>query len=379
MPTGVCWLGKLPAFFQICLDVTSEFVIITPEISRGSGGLADHTAALLRRWQPAGPVTVIAAESAASGESSWNVKQLGSDYRGILDQLPAVDGTIFVQYSAYGFNRLGYPRDLLRALTDWRTRTTGRLVVMFHEIWTMWPITNQNFVVQYLHRRALKRLLGICDAAFTSTASQAAHLNKLCPAASVQVLPVGSNIARVEARGVLRQPGCAVLFGLLPTRVRALTTLKMSLSRLAGAGRISKIVTLGQGTDPDANLVERNLLEELNLTDGFVQHGAQAEKACSEILSSAAFGIFGQNELSCTKSGTFMAYAAHELKVIAEFADSAKPPPVAWLVSPAELLDDVPDTELDRRAECLCIWQKENSSWDVIARKIGQALGMSSD
>jgi hypothetical protein len=280
----------------------------------------------------------------------WKVQQLGPNFRGILDQLPAISGTVFVQYSAYGFNRLGYPRDLLRALIHWRRRGGGRLVAMFHEIWTIWP--------------------------FTSTASQAEHLNQLCSTASVQVLPVGSNIARFEAGPIARQPGCAALFGLLPTRVRALKAMKKSLAKLAEAGRISKILTLGQGTDSDANSVERDLLQKLNLPDGFVQHGAQSEKSCSEILSSAGFGIFGQNELSCTKSGSFMAYAAHELKVIAEFADSAKPPPVAWLVSPAELLEGIPETELNRRAKCLCMWQKENSSWDVIARKIGHALGM---
>ncbi|MFL6514663.1 MAG: hypothetical protein ACJ8M1_06530 [Chthoniobacterales bacterium] len=354
--------------------MTSELFIITPEISPGRGGLADHTAALLRQWHLTRPVTLVTAEPQRLAGSPWNVRQLGSDYRGILDQLPIANGTLFVQYSAYGFDRLGYPRDLLRALVDWRKCGAGRLVVMFHEIWTIWPITNKNFAVQFLHRRGLKRLLNVCDAVFTTTASQAEHLNNLCPAASVQVLPVGSNIARVDAGQIPRERGCAALFGLLPTRVRALEVMQRSLAMLAEAGRLSKIVTVGQGTDMAAQAEERGLLQNLNLSGGFLQHGPQSEQSCSEILSSASFGIFGQNELSCTKSGSFMACAAHELRIIARFADSAKPPPACWLVSPDELLGDIGDDELDRRAQCLCIWQKENSSWVVIARQIGQAL-----
>jgi len=354
--------------------VTSELVIITPEISPERGGVADHTAALLREWHLARPVTVFTPESCSAVESLMNVKPLGSGYRDILDQLPTVNGTVFVQYSAYGFDRLGYPRDLIRALVDWRRRGSGRLVVMFHEIWAIWRITNKNFAVQYFHRRALRRLLNVCDAVFTTTASQADHLNQVCPAASVQVLPVGSNIRRIEGAKISRQRGCAALFGLLPTRVRALKEMQRSLAALAERGSIAKIVTLGQGTDARAEADERDLLQHLNLQEGFVQHGAQSEKSCSEILSSATFGIFGQNELSCTKSGSFMAYAAHELRVIAEFAGSSKPPPVCWLVSPAELLGGIDHDELHRRAQCLCIWQKENFSWTVIARQIGHAL-----
>ena len=71
-----------------------------------------------------------------------------------------------------------------------------------------------------------------------------------------------------------------------------------------------------------------------------------------------------------------MAYAAHQLNVLADFADPSKPPPVCWLVAPAELLKGIPEHELARRAECLRMWQEQNCSWTVIANKIGRALAI---
>ena len=105
-----------------------------------------------------------------------------------------MDGKVLVQYSAYGFDRYGYPRWLIEALLEWKKETQGILAIMFHEIWAFWPVWNKNYLLQQLHRRDLRRLLRVTDAVFTSTSSQAAHLTALSPRCPIQVLPVGSNI-----------------------------------------------------------------------------------------------------------------------------------------------------------------------------------------
>jgi hypothetical protein len=91
-------------------------------------------------------------------------------------------------------------------------------------------------------------------------------------------------------------------------------------------------------------------------------------------LFAASFGIFAHDELSLTKSGTFMAYAAHELNVLVDFADKSKPAPICWLVTPRELSQGMSNSELKIRAESLRAWQKENSSWELIARTFADAL-----
>jgi hypothetical protein len=358
--------------------VTSPLVIITPELKRGCGGLADHTLRLLECWGCPQHVSVLIPHDQlnATAESVSSTTPLGLTAEEIQAQLPLVNGRVLVQYSAYGFDRLGYPRELIKALIDWKTTTGGRLVVMFHEIWTFWPLLNKNYFLQRLHRRRIRRLLAACDGVFTSTPSQAGHLRDLAPGAAVQVLPVGTNIRPVDSPPANCQPGSALLFGLQPTRVRALKTMHQHLLTLARAGVLSRIVCIGQGDDPSLAAAERELLQGLGLAKGFEQQGSMPEHAVSQALFSAEFAIFGQNELSCHKSGSFMAYAAHQSSVIADFAAPAKPPPICWLVAPGELLGGIDKSEVRRRAKFLRIWQEQHASWATIADALGGALGL---
>lgn len=335
--------------------MSDEIVIISPELSAGVGGVADYTQRLIDAWP---------------GHKNLRVLVPGN----APPELPSSGGKILVQYSAYGFDHHAYPKKLIRALINWKIKTGGRLVVMFHEIWTFWPITNKNFFVQLLHRHEIKKLIQAADQAFTSTQSQAEHLAALSPRTPVRLLPVGSNIRRNEDVDLARTPGHAVIFGLQRGRVRDLRKMRDCLRPLAAAGRIRKIISLGAGIDPALEAEERSLLSTLELKEGFELRGSRPEREVSEALLRASFGVFVQNELSLTKSGTFMAFAAHEPNVIADFASTTKPPPICWLVSPRELLAEISNSELKGRAENLRSWQNENSSWDLIARTFAEAL-----
>src|SRR6266446_6051988 len=183
--------------------MNDEVVIVTPELPPAVGGVADYTQRLIEAWPDKENLQVLVPENP-------------------MEELSPRGGRVLVQYSAYGFDHHGYPRKLIRALVDWKTKTGGRLVVMFHEIWTFWPVTNKNFFLQLLHRRAIKKLLGVADKVFTSTQTQAEHLTALSPRNTIHVLPVGSNIRRNEDVDLRRIPGCAVIFGLQRARIRGL-------------------------------------------------------------------------------------------------------------------------------------------------------------
>jgi len=337
--------------------MNDEVVIVTPELPPAVGGVADYTQRLIEAWPDKENLQVLVPRNAME------------------ELLPGV-GRVLVQYSAYGFDHHGYPRKLIRALIDWKIKTGGRLVVMFHEIWTFWSVTNKNFFVQFLHRRAIKSLLKAADKVFTSTESQAEHLRALSSPNPIGVLPVGSNIRRNEDVDLARMPGCAVIFGLQRARLRGLRKMRSSLSSLAAAGYITKIISIGAGSDSNLHDEERSLLNSLPLKEGFEQLGPRPEREISELLLAASFGIFAHDELSLTKSGTFMAYAAHELNVLADFADKSKPAPVCWLVTPRELSQGMSNSELKSRAESLRVWQRENSSWKLIGRTFAEALGL---
>jgi hypothetical protein len=334
--------------------VMDEVVIVTPEVAPGAGGVGDYTLRMIEQWEGRANVRFVIPP---------------------LDelQLPERDGRVLVQYSAYGFDQFGAPRKLLRRLRDWKQSGGGVLVMMFHEIWTFWPSWNHNRLLQALHRHSLGKLLPHVDAIFTSTASQAEHLRRLAGGRTVQVLPVGSNVPVVQGDAV-RDPGAAVLFGLQGSRLRALRELHEHLRPLAEARRITSLTSVGGGNTAAGERDEREMLSRLALVNGHQQRDALPEEEVSAELSQASFGISAQDELSITKSGTFMAYAAHGLSIISPAADPVGLAPLCWATHPAELLRGVSEDELRERAARLRDWQQNTASWSRIADRFAEAL-----
>lgn len=356
--------------------MTPETVIVCPELQAGSGGLADYTLRVAENWPSAAPLRFV-VPTTERGElpslpPSLIVTPVERQSRALLAALPPGDGAVLLQYSAYGFDQLGYPRWLLRGLLEWKKRSRGLLAIMFHEIWTFWPVLNKNYFVQQLHRRDIRKLLAEAEAIFTSTSSQAEHLRALRPASHIEVLPVGSNVRRISPSPRERDPGVAVLFGLQRTRRRALQAMQADLHSLAQQNCLAKVITIGAGSAEAER--ERGLLDSLKLSAGFEQRGQTVEEELSELLLTAQFGISNQDDLSVTKSGTFMAYAAHGLDVISPSAGRTKPEPFCWLIAPSELLRGIAPNELRDRAERLRLWQEAIASWPRIAAQFARAL-----
>jgi hypothetical protein len=356
--------------------VTDETVIISPELS---GGVGDYTRRLLEHLPRIAGLRLIVPKIGNRPESSfeqYQVEETDGTARDLRDRLPISGGKVFVQYSAYGFDRLGYPRWLINGLLDWKKHSQGALMIMFHEIWAFWPIWNKNYIPQQLHRRALRRLLRVADVVFTSTPSQAEHLSALSSRCAIKVLPVGSNIRRVQPAEGEREAGLAVLFGLQRSRIRALRRMGAELKSLGAAGRIRRIVTAGSGRSREGDDEELALLLEIELIDSFEQRGPLPEEKISELLSTCEFAISTQDELSITKSGTFMAFAAHGLSILSCYADASKPEPLSLMTSPKELMNGVTHLELQARGEKLRRWQERTSAWPHIANQVARVLGM---
>lgn len=351
-------------------------VIISPELS---GGVGDYTRRLLEHLPPISRLRLVIPKIGnrpISCLDRYPVEETDCTASDLCGRLPTPAGTVLVQYSPYGFDWLGYPRWLINGLLQWKSHAGGSLIVMFHEIWTFWPIWNKNRLLQYLHRRDVRRLLRSADFVFTSTASQAEHLKALHPGCSIQVLPVGSNIRRVRSGDGERERGLAVLFGLQSSRIRVLQKMENGLRSLAATERLKKIVTTGSGGTRKGDDEELALLLRLELAGGFEQRGPLPEEKVSDLLSTSEFGIAVQTELSITKSGTFMAYAAHGLNILSCYADRTKAKPVSLMTSPEELMEGITSAELERRGENLRQWQERTSGWREIAAAMAQALGV---
>lgn len=352
-----------------------ETVIVTAELS---GGVGDYTRRLIEHLPCTSDLRLLIPKIRNRSTSSleqYVVDETPNTARDLCNLLPHSGGSVLVQYSAYGYDRLGYPRWLIKGLQDWKRRSGGRLIVMFHEIWARWPIWNKNSVVQYLHRRDIGKLLRVTDLAFTATSSQARYLADLDARCPIEVLPVGSNIPLPGDTSMRRrEPGLALLFGMQQARIRALRMMSADLRELAGVGRIRRIVTMGAGRTQHGDGEEEASLRELGLVEGFERRGPLPEKEISEILLTSEFAISVQDELSITKSGTFMAFATHGVNVLSCYADATKPEPISLITSAEELRIGVSVEELRSRAERLRRWHDRTSAWPVIADHVARAL-----
>lgn len=347
-------------------------MVVSPELRAGAGGLADYTRRLVEQWPNEWNLRFLIPENSEPVDDS-RVETMARNARALRQKLPRAGGRVLLQYSAYGFDRVGYPRWLLRELTNWKKNSNGLLVVMFHEIWSFWPRLNKNYFVQEMHRRALAKLVAVADVIFTSTRSQAERLNEFKPRTPVQLLPVGSNI-RVTATSHSRETATAVLFGLQGSRINALRAMAADLRSLVRAKKFAKIISIGGGNSARDDDEERKLLRDLIGEDGYALRGPMAEDEISHEFMKAGFGISAQDELSLTKSGTFMAYAAHGLNVLSRLGGSDQGKPRRWLTSPEELLAGLAARELETRAENLRAWQERTASWPHIAEQFARAL-----
>ena len=355
--------------------MTAETVIVAPELI--AGGVGDHTRLLLQNLPRISSLRLIVPKIGGrplSAFEEYPVQEVERNRRDFRNRLPRDGGKVFVQYSAYGFSNHGYPRWLIETLMDWKQASGGLLVIMFHEIWAFWPIWNRNYILQFLHRRDLGRLLGTADAVLTSTPDQGSLLTALSPRCRVQVLPVGSNVPRVRTGEETREPGLALLFGLQSSRLRTLRRMFGDLKALSAAGVIRRIITLGGGRVQKESDEELALLAELDLTGGFDQIGPLPAEKVSELLQVAMLGISSQDDRSVFKSSSLMACAAHGLNIVSCYADTSKPEPLSLMISPDELMRGVSDTELVARGEKLRRWQERTSSWPEIARQVASAL-----
>ena len=226
--------------------------------------VADYTRRVVEEWRGRWPVRFLIPGGAAAGGDRFET--IARSGRALREKLPESGGRVLLQYSAYGFDRVGYPRWLLRELVNWKQKSGGLLVIMFHEIWTFWPLLNKNYLVQELHRRDIAKVSSEADAVFTSTASQAEYLRALTPR-TVEVLPVGSNIRVASAAEGGRETGMAVLFGLQGSRLKALREMKADFRALVAARKITKLVSVGGGNMNRGDEDERAALSSLALSE----------------------------------------------------------------------------------------------------------------
>ena len=235
---------------------------------------------------------------------------------------------LWVQYSGYGFSRMGMPFGLARGLERLRSMAcVPSIVVCMHE-------THANLggrgwrgrILERLQRRAAGRIARSADIVFVSVETNLRRCIDEYGVAeeALSLLPVASNIPdvrigevdRAELRkglGLAENARIAAVFGLWSTQIRTLKLFADDLSDALREGRIDHVLAVGgESLAPPENPGEA-CGDRLN--GSLTVHGPATAANVARMLACCDVGLVATPLSHLGKSGVAAAFAAAELEL----------------------------------------------------------------
>jgi hypothetical protein len=224
--------------------------------------------------------------------------------------------TVLLHYVGYGYEKRGCPTWLVRGLTQWRRRSAGRLVTMFHELYARGPIWSSSFWNSPLQLRLAARLARSSDRCRTSMRVYANRLERMAQRhrGRIAVLPVFSNMGAAEHPLPLAQRAAQlVIFGGGRWLDEAATRHRGVLDHACNVLGIDRIVAIGRPAGVP-----------LRFSVPVEETGILAPGEVSRRLASARVGFLGHNSGSLGKSTIFAAYCAHRMLPLLASSDGSE-------------------------------------------------------
>ena len=277
------------------------------------------------------------------------------------------DCDVLLHYAARAYHRYGFPTWLGRALERWKSQaSSNQLVIMFHEMPSKIPLTSRHFLPNYLNARNIRRLAKIADAVVTNTADQAATFAALTGRADVLVLPVAANIEPDTGTEIQRQHSEFIVFGLPFGREQSLQRFAHLIPDWIQAGVLTRLHIVGPREDRHSEVEER-ILDATGVRPLTQVHGSLPARAVSDLLSQSNFALTNASKNTWSKSGVFMACAAHRCAIVGP--EQAVEMPLTFVVQPGEVAT-ISQHEIDQRTSALRDWYNANAAWPVIAARL---------
>ena len=377
-------MSEVPPSNPTAKSLRRPVVFILPQLPPAVCGLGDFSMKLLGQMRldpPPHILVMTGAEATRAAHPELKVESLPAGGARLVARLAELKTErVLVEYVGQGFHTRGCPLGFLGALRKWRADTSGaRLVIMFQELWFEPAWWKPDWILQKLHRIALRRLARVVDQVFVSTAGYGRWLAGAAAPERLRVLPNAATIPPVappaDAR---REAGTWVLFGRQGSRLAALDEIAAWPGKLHAAGRLKKLWLAGSRESAEMNAREDALAASL-LPPGTVEIlGPKSPEELSRIFLTAEFGIFSQSPLSYTKSTIFMAYASHGIGIVSPNTLGASEAPQCWVTHPSEMLDGaaISSAAVADRGRRLAEWYEQNASWPRIAAAYRSALGL---
>jgi hypothetical protein len=325
---------------------------------------------LVHKYRPddSSPTQFFVMEGASASRAllGWNaITDFHGDPRTLEQGLDRAGGTsVLLHYAGRAYQRFGCPVWLPRVLRNWKTKfPDGRLTVFFHEVPGELPRLSRHFLLGKINARIIRQLAAVADVLATNTDNHAAVLRKLS-GREVDYLPVGSNIEPVASSLQPRAETEFVIFGLPFGRAQTLQEFKPQISKWQEGGLLTKLHLIG----PENGKPGAHASSSIESLSGVVlRHGVLPEADVSQLLMHARFALTNVTLATWSKSGAFMACAAHGCAVVVK--EKEKEVPLCYAIAEKEV-GNISAAEIEIRSTALQGWYEENASWVLIARRL---------
>ena len=353
-----------------------RLAVITTRLPPLTCGIGAYSLLLRKHWPEAGEtVTFLVVEGAASaegvprGDVVVNFNARPAELSRALDEMGAAD--VLLHYAGRAYHRFGCPLWMPGVIARWKQRHPGaRLMVFFHEVPGALPITSRHFWLGKLNARIVRRLAALADVVATNTQNHSEQLRRITGRRGIQLLPVGSNIEQLDNAVASRNETEFALFGLPFGRLQTLNSLGEHMRSWLRSRRITRLHLIGPCDDQFAAEADK-LIEGWFKPDIVERHGVLASAEVSRLLSRVGFALTNVTAETWSKSGAFMACAAHRCAVVVRDRP-ADMIPLSYAVA-ADEVEKISPAEIERRTDALAHWYQENADWPIVARKLAEA------
>jgi len=298
-----------------------------------------------------------------------DINECGESARNLFKHLPVhEDVALLLHYASRGFSKYGTPFWLLLALQKWRKSHPDNLfLTFFHEVSPRLPLRTHHGLICAVDRYLVRRLCQMSSSIMTNSKHHSEMLTQISGINDVQWIPVTSNIRPLNNSPSCEHPleGHFLVFGRSNT-IKSTLDLFADYLKLWSAN--NKLVCLHCVGPVEDHLI-RYYSEYHALGSGLniIWHGDIEETEVSRLLSRASFCLSCVTPQTFSKSGTFMALAAHGCSVVTHSrSDTA---PLAFTVDAEELMS------LDRniitlRAAMLQKWYNKSANIELVSTEI---------
>ena len=257
---------------------------IIPRISDQPDGVTDYALnlakALLTNYDLR-TVFATAERSQVSQKDGFEIAALTN-----AQTLPA--RPLILHYVNYGYQKRGLPFSLVTALRQVRQRCSGRVLVIFHELFASGPPWKSEFWLEPLQKKIARDVAQLADGRLVSSESMREMLRHIAPGPDAIVHPIPSafgepviDVGQLRGRDNRRWLIC----GGTQVIERSLRSFLGIINAIPSAVAPKELRVVGGTENPE---VRRMLLTGPDVRSEY--HPAVSAEEASQILSTCAFG-----------------------------------------------------------------------------------------